>query len=200
MRPNEHEPAGQAIPAAAFAVNGEAAGLQKENLFENRFWLQIFGDQMRILFVGLSPDETAEVDALRELIRQMDGLLERARQNLSGQQLAALNGEAFAAVQDMRKYVLHILIRQLTGKVGIVALPSFTNHIVNDTEAYLDILNEFMGGRMPRFNQAELNTGWLIDAYAYSFTIADNLSLHLFLFAAKEKGGKRKEYLLQQTF
>lgn len=153
------------------------ADIIMDNAFENRFWLQVFGDQMRIIFVGISPDDTQEVERLRGLIREMDGLLGRARQDLTAQELAALNRDAYNAAQDYRKFALHILIRQLTGRIDIVALPSFINHAVSDTEAYLGTLNDFMNGRTPEFDPATLNTEWLIDAYAYSFTIADNLSL-----------------------
>lgn len=152
-------------------------GLILDNSFENRFWLQIFGDQMRFLLIGLSPEETQEVDVLRRKIPEMDALLERMHQKPAAQEIHTVNREAFEAVQDYRKYVLHILTRQLTGKINIVALPSFTNHIVNDTEAYLRILNAYIKGKEPEFNPANLDLEWLIDAYAYSFTIADNLSI-----------------------
>ena len=65
------------------------------NVFENQFWLQILGDSSRILLLALLPLASNEVQQTQALITQFDSLLERARQNLTPEQLAQLNQEAF---------------------------------------------------------------------------------------------------------
>lgn len=149
--------------------------IKTDNVSDNRFWVQIMGDYSRFIYNALSPAETAEAQDAQKFIRQFDSLLADTRRETSGNQLKALNQQAYDAVQGFRKYILHLAKRQISGDLVFSLRPSFINHMVNDSEQYLYILAAYGKNKKVVLNPAAVSLVWLMNVYVSAITIEDAL-------------------------
>ena len=149
--------------------------INTDNISDNRFWLQIMGDYARFIFNALSPAQTAEAKETQKFIREFDGLLGESRQELTKDQLTALNQRSYDALQNFRKYILQIAQLQLTGKIIFSLRPSYINHMVNDTEQYLYLLTAYKQNKAAVLNSAAVSMVWLMNIYVSAITIQDGL-------------------------
>jgi hypothetical protein len=85
-------------------------------------------------------------------------------------QLKQLNNHAFRATQDIRKFVLNIIRRQVTGDIILSLRPSFLIHIVNDAEIYLNLLSDYIQKNTYIQNPALISLTWLLNIYAGALT------------------------------
>lgn len=149
--------------------------LEKEALFEHRFWLQILGDHSRFMLNALSPQETEEIQRAMGFINIFDSLLEEARQELSGANLTALTQQAYQYAGEIRAFKLHLLKRHLAGEIKIQLSPTFFNHMLNELEEYMTILCTLMSGNMPSFHPVHHHLLWLSDAVGHAAGVMSNL-------------------------
>ncbi len=108
--------------------------IKNVNETDNMFWLQLMGDYARFIFDALSPSEATEAARAQEFIKLMDSLLARARMSQTDGELQELNKDAYAAMQDFRKYILYLARLQLTGhlvfslrRTGVNEYPALTS-------------------------------------------------------------------------
>jgi hypothetical protein len=152
-----------------------AESYRKETLFEHRFWLQILGDHSRFILNALSPLEKEEIQKASYFMQLFDRLLERARQNIGDQQMNELTMEAYKSAQEIRDFKLHILRRHLTEVIKIELPPTFINHMMNELEEYLTILNFIISKKIPLANPVHHHLLWLSDAAGHASAIMSNL-------------------------
>ncbi|MGD8192683.1 DUF2935 domain-containing protein [Brevibacillus ginsengisoli] len=147
-------------------------------LFEHRFWLQILGDHSRFIFMSLTPDNVAEIQQADHFKRIFDQLLEQARQDLNEQQLQLLTNQATYYATSLRNFKLELLQKQLLGQIKTHLPPTFYNHMLNEIEEYLRILNYLSAGQVPpNCHPLHLHLLWLPDASGHAGSIAANLDL-----------------------
>lgn len=163
--------------------------IKEMSLFEHRFWLQILGDHSRFILNALSPTEVSFIEMSNKFISLFDNLLEKSRQPLSEDELTDLNNQAFKAAMEIRKFKLSILSRHITGKISISLPPTFINHMVNELDEYLFILNSLIKGNPPPAGPIHFHLLWLLDGSGHASTIASNLDM-----TEKELIKKSKEY------
>lgn len=150
--------------------------MSQSELFEHRFWLQILGDHSRFIYNALSPKETEDIKTARQFIESFDRLLESARAAANHANLTALTQEALSLTNQLRSFKLSILERLILGKVTIGLTPTFINHMVNELEEYLRILNALrLGEGVPRFEALHHDLLWLPDAAGHAAAIASDL-------------------------
>jgi hypothetical protein len=146
--------------------------------FEHRFWLQILGDHSRFIYNSLSPKESEDIQTAHHFIQSFDGLLELARAATSDANMKALTQQALPLTSQLRLFKLNLLHRLLFGKITIGLTPTFINHMVNELEEYLRILNALAAGEsVPRFEALHHDMLWLLDAVGHAATIASDLDL-----------------------
>ena len=63
----------------------------------------------------------------------------------------------------LREYKLNILTKHITGKVNVGLPPAFFNHMVNELEEYIHVLNAILKGKMPACRDIHLHLLWLSD-------------------------------------
>ncbi|MBD2872095.1 DUF2935 domain-containing protein [Paenibacillus arenilitoris] len=144
--------------------------------FEHRFWLQILGDHARFIYNALSPEETGDIELAKQFLDHFDRLLEKARAQGDANRLSELNKEAHEAAEHLRSFKLHLLDRRLLGQAAIGLTPTFLNHMVNELEEYLTILNELLSGKpVPHFTSLHHDLLWLPDAAGHAAAIAMDL-------------------------
>ncbi|MFC5452888.1 DUF2935 domain-containing protein [Paenibacillus aestuarii] len=157
--------------------------------YEHQFWLQILGDHSRFIHSTLYPVETIDIQASGQFIRLFDDLLAQSRSLLDASQLWTLNHAAYHATVHLRAFKLNLLDRSLLGAVKIGISPSFFNHMVNELDEYVRILQELLAGRpVPQYPPLHYDLVWLTDAAFHSATIAKNLDFAERQFIAKSNG------------
>jgi hypothetical protein len=146
-------------------------------LFEHRFWLQVLGDHSRMLLSTLSSEETDEIKKVTYFKKLFDNLLDKSREDLSSEELYDLNVVAFNAAQEIRCYKLDIIKKQLCGNIKINLPPTFINHMVNEVEEYLFILNCILQNIYPEVNPLHHHLLWLLDGSGHAYGIAGDLDM-----------------------
>ncbi|MGE7270716.1 DUF2935 domain-containing protein [Brevibacillus panacihumi] len=149
-----------------------------QQLFEHRFWLQILGDHSRFIFQSLAPDECTEIEQANHFIHSFDTLLDYARQDLQEEEVTALTQQASELTERLREFKLHLLQRQLVGKISFSLPPTFVNHMVNELEEYQRILHAFLTGHpIPCEHPVHYHLLWLSDAAGHAASITSLLDM-----------------------
>ena len=147
-------------------------------LFEHRFWLQILGDHSRFIFNALSPAEKCDSQEARRFIDMFDQLHCQARGINSYQQLNELTEYAVEYAKLLRCFKLEILRRHLTDKIVISLTPTFINHMVNELEEYLGILECLHAKQAPPLTHPiHHHLLWVSDAVGHAATLACSVDL-----------------------
>jgi hypothetical protein len=140
--------------------------------FEHRFWLQILGDHSRFIFEALAPVQTVEIEQATTFIRVFDTLLEQAKST----DVMQLTSQAETEVLKLREFKFELLRKQLIGKIKIHLSPTFINHMVNELEEYVRIINHLKVGEVPPiYHELHHHLLWLLDAAGHSEAISSNL-------------------------
>lgn len=141
---------------------------RKEALFEHLFWLQILGDHGRFIHDALSPDEKEKVEISDYFIRIFDELLDYAKQDLNEEQIYELTKQAFAYAEEIRRFKLDLIRDHIAGKIKIDLPPTFINHMVNEVEEYLGILQCLLDRKIPEGHPLHYHNLWLPDAAGHA--------------------------------
>jgi hypothetical protein len=145
---------------------------EKAAKFEHGFWLQVLGDHARFIHDSLGPQEQREIDLARYFIQTFDYLLARVQVD----DLAALSNKAEEESNKLREFKLRLIERHLVGKIQIGLSPSFMNHMVNELEEYLRILDYLKKGIVPPiFHELHHHLIWVLDAAGHAGAISDNM-------------------------
>lgn len=147
-------------------------------LFEHRFWLQILGDHSRFILQSLAPKEHQEIQLAKCFIQKFDSLLEQARKSLSEEEVIQSTREVYQPVLELREFKLHLIRRHLQGKISISLPPTFINHMVNELEEYVRILQGMLSSRyVPVYHPVHHHQLWLSDAAGHAGSISADLDL-----------------------
>lgn len=144
-------------------------------LFEHRFWLQILGDHSRFILIALPSEEEKKVKKTKYFINLFDSLLDKARGELSREELNSLTDAAYNAACEIRKFKLSILKELLVDKVKFNLTPTFLNHMVNEVEEYMINLNFIMKGQIPLALPIHHHLVWLPDGAGHASAISASL-------------------------
>lgn len=148
------------------------------NTEENRFWIQIFGDQADIVAFSLEPEQTADISRSKQFAARFYEMYDQACQNLSEEQLSRLNKDAGQLTQQFKQYILDVLQRQLFEKLFINLLPVFLNNIINMANMYLYILGEFLKKKQPNFEATHFLGFWLPVLTPHIAQVENNVGIY----------------------
>lgn len=145
-------------------------------LFEHRFWLQILGDHSRFILNALSPQETQAIQLATILIETFDSLLRLARQPLDRGQILIVTQNAYIESLRLRQFKLFLLTQKLAAKINLNVTPTFINHMVNELDEYLTILNDLLAQQIPPVQHpVHHHLLWLLDGYGHATAIRSGL-------------------------
>ena len=149
-----------------------AKDFQSGAMFEHRFWLQVLGDHGRFIHESLAPVEKKEIEKADYFINAFDQLLS----SVDTSDQVQLSIKADEEAKKIRAFKLDLIRKMLTGKVKISLTPSFINHMVNEVEEYIRVL-EYMKKAVipPVFHELHHHIVWLIDAAGHAGAISSNL-------------------------
>lgn len=151
--------------------------IKEITLFEHHFWLQILGDHSRFIFNALSPLETAYIREADKFIEIFDNLLEKSYKADSDEEIAELNSEAYSAAMKIREFKLSIITKQIKDKIKIGLPPTFINHMVNELEEYLCIIDSLKIGKIPASYDIHLHLLWLPDGVGHALSVSSSLDM-----------------------
>lgn len=147
---------------------------EKTARFEHRFWLQILGDHSRFILEALAPMEQENIKIASDFIRIFDTLLN----NVNSEDIVKLTEKADEEAVKLRDFKFGLLEKHLVGKVKMHLPPTFINHMVNELEEYLRLLNYFKKNQTPPvFHELHYHLVWLLDAVGHAGAITSKLDL-----------------------
>lgn len=146
-------------------------------LFEHGFWLQILGDHSRFILNALSPKETDFIEKANEFIDLFDSLLKKSHKLSSVESLEEFNYQAYSSAMKIREFKLIIIAKMIEDKISINMSPTFVNHMVNELEEYICILNGLINGNIQNTSDIHLHLLWLLDGAGHASIISSNLDI-----------------------
>lgn len=158
-------------------------------LWEHNFWLQILGDHSRFILNALSPGETHFIQQAARFVNLFDDLLKESRKPILDEKLHDLNYKAYSAAMEIRELKLNILAKQIGEKIYINLPPTFINHMINEVEEYICILNDLIKENISAARDIHLHMLWLPDGVGHADSIVSTLDM-----TQKELIKKSKEY------
>lgn len=163
-------------------------------LFEHRFWLQILGDHARFIIQALPYSESQEIARAQRFISIFDELLRQARSANGSEDIRGLNQAAYSETIALRQFKLHLLTRQLSNTLTMSLPPTFFNHMLNELEEYVRILQALLAGRpVPVYAPLHHELLWLLDAAGHAGTFVMS-------FDRVEADLLQKSYAFERTF
>ncbi|PFE06433.1 DUF2935 domain-containing protein [Bacillus cereus] len=147
---------------------------EENALFEHKFWLKVLGDHAQFLLDALAPNEKEDIQKAMYFVQIFDRFLS----NIHTVNLIAFAKDAHEAAEGIRKFKLSIIQKQLEGKIKIHFTPTFLNHMVNEVEEYITVLEYLMKGEVPPiFHELHYHLVWLTDAAGHAGSISGGLDL-----------------------
>ncbi|HEK9101747.1 DUF2935 domain-containing protein [Bacillus pfraonensis] len=147
---------------------------QESALFEHKFWLRVLGDHAQFLLDALAPSEKEDIQKAMYFVQIFDRFLN----NIDTVNLITFAKDAHEAAEGIRKFKLSIIRKQLEGKIKIHFTPTFLNHMVNEVEEYITVLEYLMKGEVPPiFHELHYHLVWLTDAAGHAGSISGGLDL-----------------------
>jgi hypothetical protein len=141
--------------------------------FEHSFWLQILGDHARFILDSLAEKEKADIQQAKYFKQKFDQYLSQARSNMD---MHTLTLAVKKDVQNMRFFKLKLIEKLLLGKITIHLSPTFINHMVNEIEEYILVLNSLEKKEIPPVqHELHYHLAWLPDAAGHAAGISSNL-------------------------
>lgn len=131
------------------------------NTYDNSFWLQILGDQMRFILSALMPREPDLAEQAEHFITLFDTLYAQSTEYLPDIALERFLDTAYNVAQQSRTFCLAILRRQICGDACINMAPGFLNQMANEAEEYLRTLDLTIKKRQSLMHPIHYHLLWL---------------------------------------
>lgn len=148
---------------------------QDSATFEHSFWLQVLGDHARFIRDSLYPSETARINKAKDFVSTFDQYLQMVRDG-NVNDYVQFSSETKKAAENLRQFKLDLLEAKLEGNVGFHLSPTFINHMVNEIDEYLLVLDYLSRGEVPPvFHELHHHELWIQDAYGHAGAINDEL-------------------------
>ena len=166
-------------------------------IFEHQFWLRILRDHLTFIGDKLANEYTDEINMANTLKREA---IEKLLRVETGYNVAI--EDVIDLVKRIRQFKVHLLDRHVEeGEFKFGLPPTFINHMINELDQYLRILQTFLKDgivmRSPELNAHEL---WLLDATGHVSAIMAELDpVEKDMKKRLKKQGKGLNNLLYKT-
>ena len=137
--------------------------------FENRFWLRILRDHMTFIINKLASKHVAEIQRATDLkTRLVQALTTVINSRIAAS--AQLIEELVARILEVRAFKILLLGFHVDPavKIDIGLPPTFINHMLNELDEYLNILNRALGRPAEVPHILNVHKLWLSDAEGHA--------------------------------
>ncbi|HET7627058.1 MAG TPA: DUF2935 domain-containing protein, partial [Bacillales bacterium] len=157
--------------------------------FEHAFWLQILGDHARFIYFAFPANERAYWQQAERFAERFDEQLQRAKSiGNDERRMLELTRSAQELAQSFRQFKLVLIRRQLVGTLRFHLSPAFVNHMLNELEEYLRLLNDLVKQQVPPPTHAvHHHLLWLLDATGHAGTIEKELEMTEYNLRSKSR-------------
>ncbi|GGF24146.1 hypothetical protein GCM10010954_23800 [Halobacillus andaensis] len=143
--------------------------------FEHSFWLQVLGDHARFIRDSLYPDEREAIHQAKNYAKTFNDYLNMVKSE-DASDILRFTRNVKDVVHQFKLFKLSLLERQLQGTIRIHLSPTFINHMVNEIEEYLLVIDYLARGEVPPvFHELHHHMLWLLDASGHAGAINDEL-------------------------
>ncbi|EOP43056.1 hypothetical protein IK1_00106 [Bacillus cereus VD146] len=147
---------------------------EESALFEHKFWLKVLGDHAQFLLDALAPQEKEDIQKATYFVEKFTNFLNE----IHTVNFIAFSKDAEQAAEEIRAFKLNIIQKQLEGKIVIHFTPTFINHMVNEVEEYITVLEYLGRGEVPPvFHELHYHLAWLTDAAGHAGSISGGLDV-----------------------
>lgn len=147
----------------------------KNAMYEHRFWLSVLRDHARFIHSSLAHNERAIAQKANFFIQSSNSLIDQSKLPLREADILNLTQQAYNFANDIREFKLQILSRHLMEKIDIDLPPTFINHMINEVEEYIRILQCIMTNQLLQCHPVHHHLLWLLDGVGHADTIACSL-------------------------
>ncbi len=145
-------------------------------VFEHRFWLQVLGDHCRFIFQSLSPAETSEIEQAQMLKKRFDVLYQQIDRARSLKEVQEVTKSAVEEAGKLYSFKKELLKKHLLKEITFHLSPTFVNHMLNELEEYLRILDFLKEKKEPdEAHPVHHHLLWLLDATGHAGAIECSL-------------------------
>jgi hypothetical protein len=158
-------------------LEGRVLNFIEDARFEQLFWMQVFGDHSRFFLDTLGPFEKEDIKKAEQFKSEYDRLFKEADSLTISNAL-----EQIIKAKDLtirfRSFKLSIIKRHLFGEITINLPPTFINHMVNELDEYLNVIQYLEKGESPPiFHELHHHLVWLLDAAGHAQGINDSVDM-----------------------
>ena len=158
-------------------IGGVGLGYLEDVKFEQRFWMQVFGDHARFFLDTLAAEEKEELQQAQYFKEEYDKWYDRSN-NITTSNVKEHLKATRTLTEKFRELKLSIIRKHLTGDITINLPPTFINHMVNELDEYLNVLQYLEKGESPPiFHELHHHLVWLLDAAGHAQGINDSVDM-----------------------
>jgi hypothetical protein len=143
-------------------------------IFEHTFWIRVLKDHSQFILDALAEKEKEEIQMAKRFIQTFTTLLDSVKGPPNN--IENLTMEAKDQALSLKEFKLSLLKKHLTTDFTIHLTPTFLNHMVNELDEYLLILNYLEQQQVPPiFHELHHHLLWTLDAAGHAGAISDSL-------------------------
>ncbi|HYH04371.1 MAG TPA: DUF2935 domain-containing protein [Bacillota bacterium] len=147
------------------------------------FWLEVMADHARFIKDGVKPGNPNTVLVAENFINLFDRLLQKVT---TGVEQTIIN-EILATIMSFREFKRELLGQSLR-KMPVTDLsPTFYNHMLNELEDFLHVLNQLQSGAMINDNILGEHLIWVLDAAGHAAIVMSELDKVEYLYREEAK-------------
>ncbi|NLW46648.1 MAG: DUF2935 domain-containing protein, partial [Firmicutes bacterium] len=143
--------------------------------FELTFWLQIMGDHARFIRDSLATGSDNLVMITTNFIQLFDKLLDKTKQSNDLSLGGEMVNEITATVISFRELKRELLSDRLRNLAVTSLKPTFFNHMLNELERFLTVLNIGIPEGINKENVLGEHLLWSLDASGHAAALAGDL-------------------------
>ncbi|HEY8464999.1 MAG TPA: DUF2935 domain-containing protein [Bacillota bacterium] len=149
------------------------------------FWSEIMGDHARFIIDAIKPGNPNTVRMAEKFINQFDRIFQRVRSEAPTD--PDLLNEASTTTMQFREFKRELLEQSLR-KMPVTALtPTFYNHMLNELEQFLNLLNQLQAEGTVQRNNLGVHLLWVLDAAGHAAIVMSNLDKVEYLYREEAK-------------
>lgn len=142
----------------------QLGNIREQGIFEERFWMEIFGDHARFINQALTINAQQELEQARAFIRLFDMLADWANVRPHEGELLKLHKEALEAAHQLKAFKLRLLNKKISGSFEFRLPPTYLYHMVAEAEEGIRVISALAEGeQLPKKHVFQHPLVWLED-------------------------------------
>jgi hypothetical protein len=143
-------------------------------VFENRFWLRIMRDHAMIIKSKTAASHAEGIKTLDQILSETSTLLSAAEKGAKNREFLEQVLRTAMQLRDLKIAILKMHL-EVGRKVDVALPPTFINHMLNELDEYIRILQMALGRNIELPTILDVHKLWLTDAAGHAEAIMSEL-------------------------